>query len=69
MTTVVLREGESPQQLIRRFRRKVSKARILSDVKKKRFYVKKSEERRIAHRKAVRKEQRRQRKQRRKYRR
>jgi small subunit ribosomal protein S21 len=69
VTTVVLREGESPQQLIRRFRKKVSKSRILSDVKKKRYHIKKSEERRVARRKAVRKELRRQRKQRRKNRR
>jgi small subunit ribosomal protein S21 len=60
MTRVVLRKGESPESLLRRFRKKVIRDRILSDAKKKRYFVSKSEQRRIAHRKAIRRERRRQ---------
>jgi len=65
MTTVVLRSGESQESLLRRFRKKVTKDRILSDAKKKRFFVSKSEQRRIARRKAIRRERKRQWRQRR----
>ena len=64
MTQVTLKPGESQDSLLKRFRRKVTRERILSDVKKKRYFVKKSEERRRAHRKAVRKEQKRMRRER-----
>ena len=60
MTKVVLRSGESQESLLRRFRKKVTRDRILSDAKKKRYFVSKSEQRRIAQRKAVRRERRRQ---------
>jgi small subunit ribosomal protein S21 len=60
MTRVVSREGESPESLLRRFRNKVTKDGILSDLKKKRFHVSKSEERRLARRKAIRRERKRQ---------
>ncbi len=60
MTTVELRSGESQESLLRRFRKKVTKDRILSDAKKKRFFVSKSEQRRIARRKAIRRERKRQ---------
>ena len=56
MTRVVRREGESFNSLLKRFRRQVSKGRVLSTVKKKRYYVSDSEQWRIALRKAVRKE-------------
>ncbi len=56
MAQVILKPGESQDSLLRRFRKKVTRERILSDVKKKRFFVKKSEERRRALRKAVRKQ-------------
>ena len=69
MTTVVLKEGESQQELVKRFRRKVTKARILSTVKKRRYYISKSERKRMARRKAIRKERRRQWKRERRYRR
>ena len=59
MTKVWLRSGESPESLLRRFRKKVIKDRVLSDIKKKRFFVSKSEQRRIAQRKAVRRERKR----------
>jgi small subunit ribosomal protein S21 len=59
MVSVDLKPGESPESLLRRFRKKVQRARILSDVRKKRFFVSDSEKRRIAKRKAVRRERRR----------
>lgn len=59
MVSVDLKPGESQESLLRRFRKKVQRDRILSDVRKKRFYVSNSEKRRIAKRKAVRRERRR----------
>ena len=59
LATVVLRPGESQEQLLKRFRKEVQKARILTTVKKKRYFVSSSEERRIAERKAERRERRR----------
>lgn len=59
MTKVVLRPGESPESLLRRFRKKVARDRILSEAKRKRYFVSKSEERRIAQRKAMRRERKR----------
>ena len=59
MTKVVLRSGESPESLLKRFRKRVAKDRILSDAKKKRYFVSKSERRRIALRKAKRRERKR----------
>ena len=59
MTNVVLRSGESPESLLKRFRKRVAKDRILSDAKKKRYFVSKSERRRIALRKAKRRERKR----------
>jgi small subunit ribosomal protein S21 len=56
----VSRDGESPESLLRRFRKQVTKDGILSTVKKKRFFVSKSEQRRMARRKAVRRERKRQ---------
>ena len=59
MTKVYLREGESVENLLKRFRKRVTRDRILSEVKRKRYFVSKSEQRRIAKRKAVRRERRR----------
>jgi small subunit ribosomal protein S21 len=59
MTRVVLRSGESPESLLKRFRKRVSRDRILSDAKKKRYFVSKSEQRRLALRKAKRRERKR----------
>jgi small subunit ribosomal protein S21 len=59
MTRVRLRDGESQENLLRRFRKKVTRDRILGEVKKKRFFVSKSEQKRMARRKAVRRERRR----------
>ncbi len=62
MTHVVLRDGESFDSMLKRFRKKVSRSRLLSEVKRRRFYVSKSEQRHRAMRKAVNRERRRQRK-------
>jgi small subunit ribosomal protein S21 len=59
MTRVVARSGESPESLLKRFRKKVTKDRILSDAKRKRYFVSKSEQRRVALRKAKRRERKR----------
>jgi small subunit ribosomal protein S21 len=59
LATVVLRSGESQERLLKRFRKEVQKARILSRAKRKRYFVSNSEERRIAERKAERRERRR----------
>jgi small subunit ribosomal protein S21 len=62
MATVVLRPNESQEALLRRFRKKVAKSGILSTVRRKRWFVSKSELRRIQRKKAVRRLKRRQRK-------
>lgn len=62
MTTVVLRPNESQDQLLKRFRKKVAKSGILSTVRRKRWFVSKSELRRIQRKKAIRRLKRRQRK-------
>lgn len=67
MAKVELRPGESQESLLRRFRKKVAKARIMSTAKRKRFFVSKSEQKRIARRKAVRRERKRQRREARRY--
>lgn len=60
MTKVHLRHNESQEQLFRRFRKKVVKAGTLSDVRKKRWFVSRSEERREMKKKAARRLRRRQ---------
>jgi small subunit ribosomal protein S21 len=60
MTRVELRDGESPESLLRRFRKQVTQDGILGDVKRKRFFVSKGEERRVMLRKAKRRERKRQ---------
>ncbi len=59
MTRVRLRANESQESLLRRFRKKVTRDRLMSEVRRKRWFVSKSEERRLARRKAVRRERRR----------
>lgn len=54
MTSVNLRPNESQDQLLRRFRKKVAKSGILSTVRRKRWFVSKSELRRIQKKKAIR---------------
>jgi small subunit ribosomal protein S21 len=54
LTTVEIRNGESGQSLVRRFRRAVSRSGVLRDVRKKRWFVSKSEQRRIERKKSIR---------------
>lgn len=61
MATVELRPGESQENLLKRFRKEVTNARILSDVRRKRWYISKSELRRIQKQKAIRRARRKQR--------
>ncbi len=60
MTKVTLRSNESQQQLLSRFRKKVIRSGRLSAVRRKRWFVSKSELRRIQKKKAVRRHHRRQ---------
>lgn len=60
MTTVTLRPNESQDQLFKRFRKRVAKSGILSTVRRKRWFVSKSELRRINKKKAIRRLKRRQ---------
>jgi small subunit ribosomal protein S21 len=57
---VTLRSNESQDQLLKRFRKKVAKSGILSTVRRKRWFVSKSELRRINKKKAIRRLKRRQ---------
>jgi small subunit ribosomal protein S21 len=56
---VVLREGESQQQLLRRFRKVVTRSSVLSEVRKRRWFISKNEQRRIAEKKAIRRQRKR----------
>jgi small subunit ribosomal protein S21 len=60
LATVTLRPNESQDQLLKRFRKKVAKSGILSTVRRKRWFVSKSELRRINKKKAIRRIRRRQ---------
>jgi small subunit ribosomal protein S21 len=61
MTQVTLRPNESQESLLRRFRKKVMKSGVLSTVRRKRWYVSKSELRRIEKKRAIRRSRRRER--------
>ncbi len=54
MPKVTLRSDESQEQLLRRFNREVIKSRVLTDVRRKRWFISKSELDRIARKKAAR---------------
>lgn len=60
MVKVKRHPNESDEQLLRRFRKQVAKSRVLSDVRRKRWHVSKSELRRIKKQKAIRRHRRRQ---------
>jgi small subunit ribosomal protein S21 len=60
MTAVYLRQSESQDQLLKRFRKKVVKSGVLSTVRRKRWFVSKSEQRRMDDKKAIRRLKRRQ---------
>ena len=55
MTFVKRRPGESADQLIKRFRKRVTTDRIKSEMKKRRYFITKGEKARIQRRKAERK--------------
>jgi small subunit ribosomal protein S21 len=61
LATVVLRDGESQEALLKRFRKEVMKERILSEARRKRWYISPSEMRRIQKQRAIRRARRRQR--------
>ena len=63
MTTVSLRSNESQDQLFKRFRSKIARSGILREVRLKRWFVPKSETRRLEKQKAIRLHHRRQRRQ------
>jgi small subunit ribosomal protein S21 len=54
MASVNLRNGESQDSLLKRFRKKIVKSGILSTIRNKRWFVSKSEQRRMAKKKAIR---------------
>ena len=54
MAKVVLREGESQQKLLQRFRKKVTRSGLMSEVRKRRWFVSKNEQRRMDDKKAIR---------------
>ncbi|HID54258.1 MAG TPA: 30S ribosomal protein S21 [Anaerolineae bacterium] len=56
MPKVDLRANESPEQLLRRFNKAVVKSKVLADVRRKRWFVSKSELRRIQKKKAQRRQ-------------
>ncbi|MCE9644356.1 MAG: 30S ribosomal protein S21 [Chloroflexi bacterium] len=59
MGTVNLRSGESQDSLLKRFRKKVVKSGVLSTIRNKRWFVSKSEQRRMEKKKAIRRMKRR----------
>ena len=54
MAKVVLREGESQDKLLRRFRKKIIRSGLMSEVRKRRWFVSKNEQRRMDDKKAIR---------------
>ncbi len=60
MPVVVLRPNESQDQLLKRFRKKIVKSGVLSTVRRKRWFISKSELRRVEKKKAIRRLKRRQ---------
>ncbi len=54
MASVHLRSGESQDSLLKRFRKKIIKSGILSSIRDKRWFVSKSETRRMEKKKAIR---------------
>jgi len=54
LATVSLRQNESQDSLLKRFRKKVVKSGILSTVRRKRWFISKSENRRMEKKKAIR---------------
>ena len=59
LATVKLREGESQEALLKRFRKSVMQERILSEARRKRWYISPGEMRRIQKQRAIRRARRR----------
>ena len=59
MTKVKLRDGESQDRLLRRFRKAVIRSKVLGEVRKRRWFVTKSEQRRMDKKKAIRRQKKR----------
>jgi len=55
VATIYARTDESQDSLLRRFRKEVTRSGVLTTLRKKRWYVSKSEARRRAKKKAIRK--------------
>lgn len=53
--SVSLRAGESQEQLLKRWRKEVAKSGVLKAFRKKRWFISKSEKRRLAKARAIRK--------------
>jgi ribosomal protein S21 len=58
VAAVELRDGESPEHLITRFRQAIQRDGILREIKQRRHFIPKSERRRIARAKAARRRRR-----------
>ena len=54
MPKVQLRDGETQQQLMRRFRKAIIRSGVMSEVRKRRWFVSKNEKRRMEKKKAIR---------------
>jgi len=54
LTGVTLRNNESQDNLLRRFRKKIIKSGVLSSIRDKRWFISKSEQRRMDKKKAIR---------------
>ena len=54
LTKVTIKPNESPEELLRRFRKKVMRSGRLATVRQKRWFISKSEVRRIEKKKAIR---------------
>ena len=61
LTQVKLRPNESQESLLRRFRKKVTRDRVMTEVRKRRWFMSPSEQRRLAKKKAIRRMKRRER--------
>ena len=54
MSKVTLKKGETQQQLMRRFKKKVIGSKVLGEVRKRRWFVSRTEQRREDKKKAIR---------------
>jgi len=54
LASVTLRQNESQDSLLKRFRKKVIKSGVLSTIRNKRWFISKSEMRRMEKKKAIR---------------